>query len=248
MLIHNERGRYKFLPGIDPYSCGTIADGSHEIVHATFLDQPQWEEGFARADSYLQDAGLDRFALCGVELRCPHPYPMDGFIEFNNGYCELLRSWGLHVEGKNPIARTNVAPAHDPPSVTTMHGFSFVAPSSTNHTTFLISGAGELHRGDLDEAQIVRVGDISAEAMVEKASFVQGIMEQRMGDLGVSWTEVTTVDVYTIHLLDQTLSQVVLRGMGRASRHGFRWYCSRPPVVDIEFEMDIRGVRQEVYL
>jgi hypothetical protein len=248
MLKHNERGNYRFLPGIAPYSCGAIADRGHEVVHVTFLEQPQWEEGFDKARAYIHDAGLDRFALCGIELRCPSPYPLDGFIEFNSGYCDLLQSWELYVDGINPLARTNVAPTHDAPQKTAMHGFSFVSPTTVHCTTYIVAGAGELRHGDLEEAEIVKERDTTAGAMAEKAAFVAGVMAQRMSDLGGSWQEVTTVDVYTAHTLDETLTGAILNGLGDARRHGFRWYPSRPPVVDIEFEMDMRAVKREVYI
>jgi hypothetical protein len=35
---------------------------------------------------------------------------------------------------------------------------------------------------------------------------------------------------------------------GAAGRHGIRWHYARPPVVDVEYEMDVRGVHQELIL
>jgi hypothetical protein len=248
MLGHNKRGHYRYLPGIEPYSCGAISEPGYEVVHATFLSHPQWKKGFGSARSYLENEGIDRFAICGVELRCPAPYPMTGFVDFNEEYCNLLQSWDLHVGADNPLARTNVSPAYDPPTETTMHGFSFVAPTLSAESTFVISGAGELRDGNLETAPIVREGETSEDAMREKVRFVAGVMGQRLRDLGGEWSEVTTMDVYTIHDLYGTIKNEVLAGIASGRRHGFRWYPSRPPVVNIEFEMDMRGVRREVYL
>ena len=124
MLIANVRGHYHFLTGIDPYSSGTIADARYEIVHATLERAVLWREGFERIDAHLYGAGQDRYALCGVELRSPAPYTMQGFIAFNRGYCDLLKAWDLYVEDLNPVARTNVAPLYDPPGEPSLHGFS----------------------------------------------------------------------------------------------------------------------------
>ena len=44
---------------------------------------------------------------------------------------------------------------------------------------------------------IIRVGDTSSEAMIEKASFVMDLMETRLHGLGADWSEVTAVDIYT---------------------------------------------------
>ena len=34
--------------------------------------------------------------------------------------------------------------------------------------------------------------------------------------------------------------------IGAASQHGITWHYSRPPIVSIEYEMDLRGCRREV--
>jgi hypothetical protein len=33
--------------------------------------------------------------------------------------------------------------------------------------------------------------------------------------------------------------------MGASAVHGLHWFYSRPPIVGLEFEMDLRGVRRE---
>mgnify|MGYP004357002167 FL=1 len=30
--------------------------------------------------------------------------------------------------------------------------------------------------------------------------------------------------------------------------HGVRWYLSRPPIIGLDFEMDLRGYRQKFWL
>ena len=86
MLIHNTRGHYSFLKGIEPYSCGVIADEGYEIVHVT-LDVPvAWRKGFAWINDYLNQIGEDKRALCGMQLRCPAPYSLEGFVTFNATY------------------------------------------------------------------------------------------------------------------------------------------------------------------
>ncbi len=110
----------------------------------------------------------------------------------------------------------------------------------------MVAGAGELPEGILSHEAIVRVGDTSPEAMVEKASFVLDLMESRLNGLGAQWSEVTAVDLYTVHSLDRLLPEVVMKRISPAGAHGVRWFFSRPPIVAIEFEMDVRGVRSEL--
>ena len=71
-------------------------------------------------------------------------------------------------------------------------------------------------------------------------------MENRLKGLGAQWAQVTAVDVYTVHSLDRLLPDVLLDRAGTAGVHGVRWFFSRPPIVAIEYEMDVRGVRSEL--
>jgi hypothetical protein len=83
------------------------------------------------------------------------------------------------------------------------------------------------------------------EALTEKAAYVMGRMAERLSGLGVSWAHATAVDVYTAHDLFPFLRSHILSPASDAARHGINWRLARPPVAGIEFEMDVRGVRQE---
>jgi hypothetical protein len=77
--------------------------------------------------------------------------------------------------------------------------------------------------------------------MIEKASFVLDLMETRLHGLGADSSGVTAVDIYTVHALERILPEVILQRIGCAGALGVRWFFSRPPIVGIEFEMDVRG-------
>jgi hypothetical protein len=184
-----------------------------------------------------------------MELRSPEPLSMEGFIEFNRSYCAVLQQWQLLVDGLNPIARTNVAPIATAPPSPSLHAFSLVRPNAKlKRPTFVVAGAGELREGTLDSQRIVRRGETSPEAMLEKAACVLDVMEKRLGGLRASWDQVTAVEIYTVHSLDESLRSLLLDRVGPAARHGLRWYVSRPPIREIEFEMDVRGVACEICL
>ena len=116
---------YRFLPGGEPYSSGVVATPGWEMVHATLQAPVPWREGFAEIERHLRDLGRPRTALGAIELRIPSPLTFGGFAEFNRGYRALLGEWGLLVDGRNPIARTNVAPLVGPPSEPSLHAFSY---------------------------------------------------------------------------------------------------------------------------
>lgn len=243
-LIRQPRGGYRFLGGIEPYSSGVVAEPGYEIVHVTLAKPLPWREGIAAARRFVEGQGRDRFSLCGFELRCPEPFSMRGFIDFNRGYRALLEEWEMIVDGANPVARTNVAPVEDPPSESMLFAFSFTEPSAITRPTFVVAGGGEL-RGQLDAKQIVRVGETSEEALLEKTRCVVEIMCDRLVQLGNNEL-LSTIDVYTAHPLQRLLSEVVLPAIPAAKRLGVNWFYTRPPVIDIEFEMDMRGVAHEL--
>jgi hypothetical protein len=244
----NPNGGYRFLPGIEPYSSGAIAEPGHEIVHATLIRPLPWHEGLSAARRYLESIGRERHSLCGVELRCPEPHTMGGFIEFNRDYRTLLEEWDILVDGENPVARTNVAPVESPPSETVLFAFSYSQPSESTVTTFVVAGGGELPTRKLDEQRIVRLGEITPDAMLEKARCVVDIMRTRLEGLGAANEQLTTIDVYTAHDLREPLAAVLIPGLPAAASLGVRWFYSRPPIRNIEFEMDMRGVQQELNL
>jgi len=76
--------------------------------------------------------------------------------------------------------------------------------------------------------------------MREKARYVLGAMEARMGALGVGWPDATATQVYTVRDIHPFLAdEIVRRG---AAPGGVTWFYARPPVVGLEYEMDVRGV------
>lgn len=249
MLIANRKGHYHFLRGIEPYSAGVISDPGFEIVHVTLQEWVQWRQGFEVIDAHLNQVDVERNALCGIELRSPAPFTMQGFIDFNRDYCEILKQWDLYIDAVNPIARTNVAPQHAPPETPVLHGFSYVIPiDKPMPPTVVIAGAGEVRHGELNIEAIIRSGETDSDALQEKAMLVMKVMEERIDGLGASWNLLKIVNIYTVHPIDEIVESVILPRIGPARRYGIHWHHTHPPVVDIEFEMDMRGARQEIFL
>jgi len=55
MLRDAPRGDYRFLPGIDAFSSGTVAAPGHEIVHVTLAAPVPWRAGFTRIERHLRE-------------------------------------------------------------------------------------------------------------------------------------------------------------------------------------------------
>lgn len=214
----------------------------------TLLRPVPWRAGFELIDEHLRGQGRFRKALCAVELRSPEPFTRAGFMEFNRGYRSVLEAWDLLVDGENPIARTNVAPVRAAPAEPVLYGFGYTVPSAETGPTFILAGSGELRGGPMLDAHVIRPGETSPEAMCEKAAYVMRAMEKRLEGLEVGWEHVTCTEVYTARPLLDVLRAVVLDRIGPAAIHGVRWHVSRPPIDELEFEMDARGVRRELVI
>ncbi len=110
--------------------------------------------------------------------------------------------------------------------------------------TFVISGGAEAREGQGSyRERIVRFGDTSPDGLREKARQTVGEMERRLVAFGLSWKQSTATQVYTVHDFHPFFAdEIVARG---AARSGLTWHFNRPPVIGIEFEMDVRGVARE---
>ena len=100
--------------------------------------------------------------------------------------------------------------------------------------------------GILSRDGIVALGDTSPDGLETKARFVMELMENRLRGLGVSWPLVNRINVYTAHSLTALLPEGILKRVGAASIHGVHWHYSRPPIAEIEYEMDVRSIRTEL--
>ncbi|MBL8850738.1 MAG: hypothetical protein JNG89_13745 [Planctomycetaceae bacterium] len=247
MLTEHPNGNYHFLPGIAPYSCGVVASSGFEIVHVTLSRPVPVRAGFSLADRFLSEQERPRASLCAMALRSPAPFTFAGFAEFNRSYAAILQEWGVFAEGVNPVARTNVAPVVRPPETPSLHSFSFTRPCATaTSPTFIVAGGGELPDGFLQRDKIVALGDTSPAGLETKARFVMDLMEARLIGLGAKWSHVSTANVYTAHPVLPLLPEIILGRMGAVTLNSVNWCYSRPPIEEIEFEMDLRGVRTEL--
>jgi len=239
-------GGYRFIPGVFQYSGGVAAEPGFAIERVTFRAPVPLAAGFRRAAEIIQSRGRPLGAFCACELRSPAQFTDAGFRSFNEQYVQTLAQWGIYdPAGRvNPVARSNVCPEIGPPSEPCFCAFSFTVPAQEALASFVVAGSGEAREGGASyRERTVRSGETGPDAMREKAVFVLGEMERRLGLLGVSWAETTATQVYTVHDLHPFLAdEIVRRGAARA---GLTWHYCRPPVQGLEFEMDCRGVAAE---
>jgi hypothetical protein len=240
-------GGYRYIPSVFQYSAGVVAAPGFDMVRVRFDQSPSLAEGFALIERFLIERSRPLAAFCACELRSPAPFDEAGFRAFNRLYVETLQRWGISDGKTNPVARTNVCPLIDPPSQPSFHAFTFTVEHPAERPGFVVAGSGESVEGKANyRDQTIRLGDVSPEGLREKARYVLGEMERRLAHLGVGWEATTAVQAYTIHDLHPFFAdEIVRRG---AARSGLTWHLTRPPVVDLEFEMDCRGVAHEIMI
>jgi hypothetical protein len=237
-------GNYRYIPGVFQYSAGAAALPGYEIRRVRFCEPVPLARGFERVAHHIAAAGRPLTAFCACELRSPAPFTEDGFRAFNESYVTALREWGLFDGDVNPVARSNVCPEIDPPSQPSFHAFAFTVAAPQAVPTFVIAGSGEAPEGRASyAAHIVRRGETAPDAMREKARFVLAEMGRRLGSLGFAWSDTTATQVYTVRDLYPFLADDIVRG--GAARAGLTWHFCRPPVRELEFEMDCRGIASE---
>src|SRR5580704_1724987 len=237
-------GNYKFIPGVFQYSGGAAADPGYEIERVRFDAVRPLAEGFAAAAEYVRAAGRPLTAFCACELRSPAAFTEAGFRVFNEHYVKTLAEWCIYDGTTNPVSRSNVCPEIDPPSAPSFYAFSFTRPLEGVTPTIVIAGGAEARGGAGSYPErIVRYRDLSADGLREKVRFTSGEMQRRLAAFGFAWNDTTAVQAYTIHDFHPVMADELVRH--GAVRSGLTWHFARPPVVDLEYEMDCRRVMRE---
>jgi hypothetical protein len=240
-------GNYRFIPAVFQYSSGAAADPGFEVERVRFDRLLPLAEGFEQIAKYIKAAGRPLTSFCACELRSPAAFTEDGFRAFNQHYVKTLAEWGLFDGTTNPVARSNVCPEIDPPAEPSFYAFSFTRPGTGTTPSFVIAGGAEARGGAGSYPErIVRYRDLSADGFREKVRFTSGEMLRRLALFGFTWKDTTAVQAYTIHDFHPVVADELVRH--GAARSGLTWHFARPPVVDLEYEMDCRRVLREVVI
>ena len=248
-VVMFQPGGYRFITHAFQYSGGVAAEPGFAIERARLARMLPLAHGFDAIEAHLKNRGRPPSAFCACELRSPAQFTDAGFVAFNRHYVERLESWGIFRDEVNPVARSNVCPEIDPPATPSLYAFCYTMPAQAGYprTDFVAAGSGEANGASGPYAdRIVRRGDTSPDGLREKARFVLGAMERRMGVLGRSWAEVTATQLYTVFDIYPALAEeFVQRG---ATAAGLTWHYARPPVLGLDVEVDVRGLSREIVL
>lgn len=239
-------GSYRYMPAVFQYSGGVVAEPGFEIERVRFQRPVALADGFERIAAVIRGAGRPLVSFCACELRSPEPFSEAGFKAFNELYVGTLVRWGISDGKTNPVARSNVCPEIEKPDAPSFHAFSYTVPTDgrSRAPSFIVAGSGECPEGRGNyRDHIVRRGDQSPAGMTEKARWVVGEMERRLGALGVTFGDTTASQLYSVFDPHPFLADVLVKRGAMSS--GLTWHYCRPPVVDLDFEMDCRGIERE---
>lgn len=244
-------GGYRFVKGVFPYSAAAAPLPGFELERVRFHRPVPLAEGFKAIKGHLESIGRPVTAFCACELRSPAPFTEQGFADFNKEYVGQLIDWNIFRDGVNPVARSNVCPENDPPATPAFHAFTYTVPvpdaAHKSRASFVIAGSGECPEGLSNyRDHIIRRNDVSPAGLRAKAQWVLGEMERRMASLGFIWPQTTATQLYTVHDIHPFIADELVRRGAMAG--GLTWHFTRPPVVDLDYEMDCRSVARELVL
>ncbi|MEJ7688463.1 MAG: hypothetical protein WKG52_16580 [Variovorax sp.] len=247
-VVDFPEGGYRYLKGVFQYSGGVAAQPGFAIERVVLQALPPLAAGFEAIAAHLGAIGRPLTALCACELRSPAPFSEAGFEAFNRHYAGMLESWGL-VREANPVARANVCPLVNVPAEPALHAFSYTveagsAAASAVPGSFVVSGGGEARDGQASYREgMVRLGDTSTDGLREKLRYVMGEMARRAGALGFGWADASAVQAYTVHDIGALVLDEIVRPASLST--GLTWHLARPPIIDMEVELDLRRVHCE---
>ena len=113
--------------------------------------------------------------------------------------------------------------------------------------TFVVAGGGEARDGGASyRDSIVRLGDVSLDGLRDKVRYV---VERMEGRLAAPRLRLGRCDLHPgVHGARHRLRSSATMLSRGAAREGLTWHYCRPPVVDIEFEMDVRATAAEIVI
>jgi len=243
MLTQTEGG-FSFLPGgRHPFSNGVVAHPGFRLIRVRVPAGTVMADGMAAMAAWMARHELAGAHLAGCELRSPAPMSFDDFAAFNAVYIATLRANGFSPEGSFPITRSNLAPHVAPPVTNELFAFTVALPDAgAVGGDFVVAGKPEVRDAPFG---IVAPGDVSPAGVREKTAFIMEDLRQKVADLGGDWARITAVQVYTVQALDSVVAVLCEQGLAGV---GLTLFPSVPPVLGCDVELDVRSVREEIWL
>jgi hypothetical protein len=73
-------------------------------------------------------------------------------------------------------------------------------------------------------------------------------VDRALNEMGVDWSLANNLAVYTVHDVHPLVRELLMQRMGAAKNFGIRWYFCRPPIQQLEVEIQVRGCSREIVI
>lgn len=251
-MIVNPLGGYRFLPGSSYLSFASVAQPNYAIERAVFRTPRPLDSGFEEVKEHLISLGRPVQALCGMEFRqySPEQWPRESFIDFNKHHVERLAKADMLVDGKVPVARTNVVlNSGQAKSEGGLHAFSYTVPRTqpAARLDFVLAAIPEVRFLPGIE-EVIAEGETSPDALHRKISYILETATARLAQLGLSWDDATGIQLYSEADLKPIFKNVLLGTMKLGGWRGVQWHHALPPIGPSIIELDARSVRADIVL
>ena len=234
-------GNYRFIPAVFQYSSGAAASSGFEIERVRFDSLVPLAEGFAAVAKYIAGRGTAADLVLRLRVALAGGVHRGWLSRFNQHYVKTLAEWGL-FDGTDQSRRAQQCLPGDRPAQRAVVLRVLVHPAEQRHVADLRHcrrrGSARRHRQlsradrALPRSQPGRVegeGRFTVRRNGAPARRVRFRLERHHGGAG-------------LHRARFSSGCRRRTGAPGATRSGLTWHFARPPVVDLEFEMDCRRV------
>jgi hypothetical protein len=244
---------FRYLPAAgNPFSSGVVALEGYALSRFRFRSPMPLADGLAVVARKVKSLGCRPSALAGLELRAPRRMTRPGFMAFNKNYLAQIKLAGVPIGDTVSIARSDMVPKFDPPTVDSLVAFTVAVPRKTSVANtigpdFLVSGRPE-HASNPD--RVIAPGDHSPAAMDQKARFVWDALRQTVADLGGHWQDISGTQIYMTEPFETILPATQAAGVLST---GLTVFPGETPVIGFgeapyAFEADVRAISNEELL
>jgi hypothetical protein len=247
LLERSDNGGYGSLPGLRFASNAVVALPGNQLHHAVLAKPLALDRGFDFVHGHLKEMGRPIEALAGIELQLPRSLTPEAFRDFNSDYLNRLAEWALlRGDGSSRLARTNVAPIDYPLPDASIVAFTFAMPGRSTRPDYVVSGVAEVPDGRAYPDDIIRRGESSPGALVDKMRCVVGQVRERIAAIGTAWRQGDQVHLYSTYDVAFSLQREVLNRRGICPTYGITWHDASPPALELAVEIDVRRYSREI--
>ena len=231
-------GGYSFIPGVFQYSAGVGALAGYTDPARAFPRAPAAARRVGPYRAFHTGSGPAADRVLRVRTAVAGAVHRGRVFAPSTDLCRELQKWGVLTARSIRSRAAMCAPSSTRPPSPRFHAFCFTSPARDAAPSFVIAGSGEARKGDGEATRPHRPPRrTSADGMREKAASCSARWSggwPRSACPGPTPPRRRSIPCTTSIRFSPTSS------CGAAPPSGLTWHYARPPVRDLEYEMDCR--------